>query len=234
MRNILKQIFLFAALSASDIPFKSGEKLYYIAEWNGVKVGKAELSIALIEKINNKNVYHIIFSTETSGWARRLFKIKDKIEVWIDEKEFYTYRLKKNIQQLAFRENIDVFFDYKKGIAKTNNKEIKINFKARDPYSMFYYLRTLELKNNDPMTFSSYEGKKIVKYNLMMTGKEKIRSPFGKISCKVIRPFNQNGVLFKNKGAMQIWISDDKQRFPIKIELKMKFGRMTLLLRKTS
>jgi hypothetical protein len=99
---------------------------------------------------------------------------------------------------------------------------------------MFYYLRTIPLKEKEIMSFTSFEGKKIVHYNLQMTGKEIINSPVGTFVCKVIRPFRKGKKLFKNQGDMQIWISDDAKRLPVKIQIKMKFGSMTLLLKKIS
>jgi hypothetical protein len=99
---------------------------------------------------------------------------------------------------------------------------------------MFYYLRTIPLKEKEIMSFTSFEGRKIVHYNLQMTGKEIINSPVGTFLCKVIRPFRKGKNLFKNQGDMQIWISDDAKKLPVKIRIKMKFGSMTLLLKKIS
>ena len=125
-------------------------------------------------------------------------------------------------------------FDYQKSIAKTKTKEISIDFMARDSFSMFYYLRTIPLNNNEVMSFSSYEGRRIVHYNLQMTGTEIVRTNIGTFKCKVIRPYREGKNLFKNQGDMQIWISDDSKRLPIKIQIKMKYGSMTLLLKSVS
>jgi hypothetical protein len=126
---------------------------------------------------------------------------------------------------------VDVKFDYVNSIAITETKEVPIDFKARDPFSMFYYLRTITLEENVVMNFSAYEGKRIIDYNLQMTGSEMIKSPLGEFKCKIIKPFRNGKNLFKNSGDMRIWISDDKQRLPVKIQIKMKVGTMTLLLK---
>ena len=93
------------------------------------------------------------------------------------------------------------------------------------------YLRTVTLKENVVMNFSAYEGKKIINYNLQMTGIETINSPLGEFKCKIIKPFRDGKNLLKNSGDMRIWISDDRQRLPVKIQIKMKVGTMTLLLK---
>ena len=225
--------FLFDILKA-ETPFKIGESLKYSADFNLIRVGQAELYVTGLEKINNLETYHVTFSANTTGLADQLFKIRDQIDIWMDKKDFFTHRLIKNINEGNYSNNVDVKFDYQKSIAKTNSKEVSIDFKARDSFSMFYYLRTIPLKKNEVMSFSSYEGKRIVHYNLQMTGTEIIRTNLGTFNCKVIRPYREGKNLFKNQGDMQIWISDDNKRLPIKIQIKMKYGSMTLLLKNVS
>ena len=99
---------------------------------------------------------------------------------------------------------------------------------------MFYYLRTFEIKPDKIMTFTSYEGKKIINYNLKMSGTEMIDSELGTFSSKVIRPFQKGKELFKNKGDMRIWISETKKRLPIKIQMKLQYGSITLLLKEVN
>ena len=231
MKIFLSTLMLHIFLYAGDPPFKTGELLKYSADWNGIKVGEAELFVAGIEETNEFDSFKITFTTKTSGFANRVFPIKDKIDVWIDKKNYFTHRLKKNINQATYREQIDVVFDYEQSTAKVEDKIIDIDFKARGPYSMFYYLRTFDIKPDKIMSFTSYEGKKIINYNLKMSGTEIVNSDLGRFSCKVIRPFQKGKELFKNKGDMRIWISETKKRLPVKIQMKIQYGSITLLLK---
>ena len=233
--NYKKYFFLFYLnFVVGQIPFKVGESLQYYAEFNLIRVGEAKLKISEIEKINNIDSYHVTYYAKTKGLADRLFKIRDKIDIWIDKEEFFTHQLIKDINQGNYKNKINVKFDYKKSIATTSNEEVPIDFKARDSFSLFYYLRTIPLKENEIMSFSSFEGKRVVDYKLQIKGKETIRTEIGNYICTVIRPFQEGKNLFKNQGDIQIWISDDQNRLPVKIQIKMKFGSMTLLLKKVS
>jgi hypothetical protein len=58
-----------------------------------------------------------------------------------------------------------------------------------------------------------------------------INSDLGSFSCKVIRPFQKGKELFRNKGDMRIWISENEKRLPIKIQMKIQYGSITLLLK---
>ena len=234
MKRVILPLLILSISLAKEVPFKPGESLKYSAEFNLIPVGQAELYVSGIEQIHGKDTYHVSFSAQTKGLANQLFKIRDQIDIWMDSEKFFTHRLKKNIQEGSYKKSVDITFDYDKGIARTKTNEVEIDFEARDPFSMFYYLRTIPLKEKEIMSFTSFEGQKIVHYNLQMTGKEIINSPVGTFVCKVIRPFRKGKKLFKNQGDMQIWISDDAKRLPVKIQIKMKFGSMTLLLKKIS
>ena len=211
MKKVILYLLILSISLAKEVPFKPGESLKYSAEFNLIPVGQAELYVSGIEQIHGKDAYHVSFSAQTKGLANQLFKIRDQIDIWMDSEKFFTHRLKKNIQEGSYKKSVDITFDYGKGIARTKTNEVEIDFEARDPFSMFYYLRTIALVE-----------------------KEIINSPVGTFVCKVIRPFRKGKNLFKNQGDMQIWISDDAKRLPVKIQIKMKFGSMTLLLKKIS
>lgn len=230
MKKILFIVIFHATVFAINNPFKVGELLKYSAEWNGIKVGNAELFLSGTELFNDVETYQITFTTRTNGLANTLFPIRDRVDVWIDKKELFTHRIKKDINQSTYKEKIDVSFNYDELKALSNDKSVDIDFKARGPYSMFYFLRTIDLIPEKIMSFSSYEGKRIVNYNLKMTGTEIVDSGLGKFSCKVIKPFSEGKELFKNKGDMRIWISETKERLPIKIQIKIQYGSMTLTL----
>ena len=230
MKKILFIVIFHATIFAINNPFKVGELLKYSAEWNGIKVGNAELFLSGTELFNNVETYQITFTTRTNGLANTLFPIQDRVDVWIDKKELFTHRIKKDINQSTYKEKIDVSFNYDELKALSDDKSVDIDFKARGPYSMFYFLRTIDLIPEKIMSFSSYEGKRIVNYNLKMTGTEIVESGLGKFSCKVIKPFSEGKELFKNKGDMRIWISETKERLPIKIQIKIQYGSMTLTL----
>ena len=230
MKRILFIVIFHATVFAINNPFKVGELLKYSAEWNGIKVGNAELFLSGTELFNDVETYQITFTTRTNGLANTLFPIRDRVDVWIDKKELFTHRIKKDINQSTYKEKIDVSFNYDELKALSNDKSVDIDFKARGPYSMFYFLRTIDLIPEKIMSFSSYEGKRIVNYNLKMTGTEIVDSGLGKFSCKVIKPFSEGKELFKNKGDMRIWISETKERLPIKIQIKIQYGSMTLTL----
>ena len=169
------------------------------------------------------------FLANTEGLADRLFKIRDSIQLWIDEKEFYTHKVNKIINEGLYKKKSKITFNYDDSIAIINdNEKIKLTFRSWDPFSMFYYLRTISLINEKILSFDYFNGKKKIKYKLIVSGKEEIKSKIGTFNCYIVKPFHQGKSLLKNEGDMKIWISDSEKRLPIRIQIKMKFGSMKL------
>jgi hypothetical protein len=55
-------------------------------------------------------------------------------------------------------------------------------------------------------------------------GKEVINSKFGKIECMKFRPLVQSGRVFEEKGSVTLWVSDDKNRLPIRLQANILVG----------
>jgi len=231
MKSIRKIIIFILLISNGkpNPPFDINEKLEFSVNFNSINVGKAELNVNSLELINNKQTYLVSFLANTEGLADRLFKIRDSIELWIDEKEFYTHKVNKIINEGLYKKKTKITFNYDDSIAVINdNEKIKLPFRSWDPFSMFYYLRTIQLMNENILAFDYFNGKKKINYKLIVSGKEEIKSKIGSFNCYIVKPFHQGKSLLKNEGDMKIWISDSEKRLPIKIQIKMKFGSMKL------
>ena len=94
MKYFLSFILFFTISKCQEIPFKVGELLKYSAHFELIPVGEAELFFTGSEKFNDVDVYHVSWKAYTKGLARTIFKIQDKIDIWIDKKDFFTHRLK--------------------------------------------------------------------------------------------------------------------------------------------
>jgi hypothetical protein len=84
-------------------------------------------------------------------------------------------------------------------------------------------LRKELLNINDIYKYHIYNLGKIKKIDMKVVGQEMIKTSFGRFNTIVVSP-----VL--NNGDMKIWFTNDENRYPIKIELKINYGRLILIL----
>ena len=55
-------------------------------------------------------------------------------------------------------------------------------------------------------------------------GREDIKTKFGVVSAMIFRPLVQTGRVFKEEESLTIWISDDDNKFPIRIKANLLVG----------
>ena len=61
-------------------------------------------------------------------------------------------------------------------------------------------------------------------FKLKYLGKEIIESKFGDIECLKFIPIVQSGRIFKEQESITIWISNDKNRIPIRVQADVIVG----------
>jgi len=116
-------------ITAPKPKLRVGEKLTYKAEWMGMDVGFAVLSVDEIMELNGREVYHISAKAETISFAAKLFPVEDEISTYLDTKELYPIR-----------------FDKKQ---KEGKKQLALTFAARS-----FRFRSLSFSRFD-LSFSS-------------------------------------------------------------------------------
>ena len=122
----------------------------------------------------------------------------------------------------CIKKNHSAIFDINSKNIITKKKVIKID-KAHSPLSIIYSLRKELLNINDIYKYHIYNLGKIKKIDMKVVDQEIIKTSFGKFNTIVVSP-----VL--NNGDMKIWFTNDENRYPIKIELKINYGRLILIL----
>ncbi|NOZ04311.1 MAG: DUF3108 domain-containing protein [FCB group bacterium] len=229
---IFSLLFLLSTLVSQTVPFKVGEILEYSAHFNVIPAGTASLQVLSIDTVNGVPTFHVRFEAKTSAIADRLYKIRDRIDTWLDRKNLATHKQSKRIREGSYRRKFDTIIDYSQSIAVTNGDTLSITHPVRDPYSLFYYLRTIPLSEGTVIPFTTFDSNVLTNFHVIVGGKETIFVPAGTFTSLVVKPYREGGILFKNQGAMKIWFSDDARRLPVQIHVKMKYGSMLLRLKK--
>ncbi|MBU36708.1 MAG: hypothetical protein CMG29_05810 [Candidatus Marinimicrobia bacterium] len=222
---------LLSILFGQDLPFQIGEKLIYNAKFNIIPSGTASLEVVGHDTINGIRTFHARFKASTNPTLDRLYKLRDRVDIWMDETDLFTHQLKKNIREGNYHKKTLTTIHYESSLAIINADTVTISGPVRDPYSLFFYLRSIPLEVGQLMEFTSFENKKFTPFQLAVTGKETINTQAGHFNCIVVKPFRRGEALLKNEGDMQIWFSDDKKRLPIQIQIKLKFGSMHMKLK---
>ncbi|MGC8761428.1 MAG: DUF3108 domain-containing protein [Bryobacteraceae bacterium] len=78
------------------------------------------------------------------------------------------------------------------------------------------------------------DGKKAVMARVEALGRERVQTPVGEFRSIRYEAFLMSGVLYRRKGRLFVWISEDERRLPVQIRVQLPFyiGTVTLKLEK--
>ena len=63
-------------------------------------------------------------------------------------------------------------------------------------------------------------------FKLKFLGREVLDTKFGKVATLKFRPYVMAGRIFKEEEALTLWITDDKNKMPIRIKAELTVGSL--------
>ena len=81
--------------------------------------------------------------------------------------------------------------------------------------------------------FFFFEGE-VYNMRLKYRGKEVLKTKFGKINTFKITPQLPQNNFFQDEESVKLWVTDDANKIPVRAEVELKIGAITLDLRKYS
>lgn len=214
--------------------FKPGEVLKFRVHYGFIDAGVATLEVKEeMKKIGDRECYHVVGSGESVGAFDWFFKVRDRYESIIDKKAMIPWLFFRRVDEGGYKINQNVSFDHYRDSAKSDKKTIAIPEYSQDMISAFYYARTMNLshaKEGDVFPIPGYLDDEAVPLNFRFIGRETIRSKVGKIKCLKLRPMLQEGRVFKDNEDMTVWLSDDVNHVPVRIQTDVLVGSIKMEL----
>ncbi len=212
--------------------FRAGEFLKYRIHYGIIDAGEAVLEIKEeLKKFGGRDCFHMIGSGKSVGAFNWFFKVRDRYESVVDKEAMVPWLFIRRVNEGGYIINQNVSFNHYTDSAKSDKTTISIPDNTQDLISSFYYARTLDFsqaKEGDVFQITGYLDDAIIPLNLKFIGREKINSKKGKFNCIKLRPMLQEGRVFKDKEDMTIWVSDDKNKIPIRVQTNVLIGSIKM------
>jgi hypothetical protein len=213
--------------------FKEGEWFQLRLHYGVFNASYASFTLKR-DTLAGKPVFHAKGFGETTGLARWFFKVEDYYESFFDESTGLPYKFIRNINEGGYTKNVEIDFNHQLNTAKVLDKKkqdlktFSTKSNVHDLVSCFYYLRNhfpeTNLEINESLDINMFFDNENYVFKLKYLGKESIDSKFGKINCLKFRPMVQSGRVFKEQESLTLWISDDKNRLPIRFQADILIG----------
>ena len=215
-----------------NLLFGPGEKLTFKLKWMFITAGEAVLEVLPFETIDHVKSYHFVLTAKSSSFIDHFYKVRDRIDAYMNAEMTHSILYKKDQHEGKRIKDVVVKFDWERNEAiysnfKQKRKPIDILPGSFDPLSAFYYVRRIGFKENSIIERPVTDGKKCVIGKATVIRRETIQISSGTYDTYLIEPDLKHvgGVFEKSKDAkIQLWVTADKRRIPVKIKSKVVVG----------
>jgi len=237
----LLALLVFAPLaSPQNLPAK--ETLYYTVEWRLITAGKAKLEWTSEQRPRTGAQVHL--RLESVGLVSKFFKVEDDYSANLNA-ALCGQSLQMTTNEGSRLRETKVTFDSarrKAGYLERDRAknavlsahEIDMPPCVHDVVGGLYFLRTLNLEPGQSIEVPVSDGKKSVMAKVEAQQREDVKTPQGAFKTIRYEIYVFNDVLYRRPAHLYIWLTDDRRKLPVRVQVRMQFaiGTITLLLEK--
>src|SRR5690606_27485775 len=102
---------------------------------------------------------------------------------------------------------------------------------VQDVVSAMYYARNIDfskLRPDDKIPFFMFLDNEVYNMYIRYVGKEEIKTKYGKYRAIKIKPLLLKGQIFEGGEKMTVWVTDDKNHIPTRVESPLVAGKVKI------
>jgi len=201
-------------------------KVYYNLSALWIGAGEANFTTTLTQ-LNGADVYHIVGVGRTYDSYDWIFKVRDRYQTYLDAKTLKPLKFLRSVNEGGYKFTNDVIFDRAKNKAYSNHKAFSVPECVQDVLSAIYYARNIDYdqyKAGMKIPFSLFLDDEVYSLYIRYIGKERITTKYGTFNAIKIAPLLIKGTIFEGGEKMTIWVSDDRNHLPLRVNSPILVG----------
>lgn len=219
--------------------FPYAEALVYRVGWRMITAGRATLKFTR----GASDGWQLNLNLSSEGIVNQLYRVQDNYRLGVTDK-FCGTNVNFEEQEGKRHAISTIVFDYDKHKVSATSKDLVANAThkgeldipacAYDIAGALMTLRASQLQPGMKFTLPVTDGKKLANVRVEGLGKEKLTMKGVTYNTIRYETFVFNNVLYRRKGRLLIWVTDDAQRLPVQLRFVFSFplGDITLELEK--
>ena len=210
--------------------FQAGEVVTMKVFYNslGIYIGAGEASFTTtLERFNGKTVYHCVGDGKSYSFFDNFFRVRDRYETYIDTSTMLPLKFIRNVDEGGYKIYNNVTFNQSAGTAVSTNGVFKTPNCIQDVISAIYYARNINFDNykpGDKIPFDMFLDDEVYHLYVRYLGKETVKTRYGKFKAIKFKPLLIKGTMFKGGEKMTVWVSDDANHLPLRVESPISVG----------
>lgn len=213
--------------------FGLGEYLEFGVKYGMLPAGTAILKIPEIVQFDGKSCFKIVSIASSNNVVSVFYRVRDSVETLVDYDGIFSRKFHKKLSEGGYQIDRTTLFNQRLHLAVTDADTIPTYAFVQDALSSLYYIRTQELEPGKDVFVDNHTDRKNFPLKIIVYRRETVEVPAGKFECVVIEPIMRAEGIFKAKGRIWIWLSDDRYKLPVMMKTEVFFlGSVSAQLRK--
>jgi hypothetical protein len=224
-----------AAPVQAALPFGPGERLVYNVSWSVFPAGQVTAAVTKTAGKGGQDALEILTTAHSRGFVSLIFALNDTFRSIVNPQTLCSEEISKKINEGRRHKQTQIVFDSARRVAILDEKDLA---KPHDPskheesaipacvediVTGFYYLRRQPMRVGAQIHVPVNDGSKTHDVIAEVEARELVDTPLGKRMAFRVEP-RVFGNLYKKKGRMLIWFSDDSQKLPLRIKADLVVG----------
>jgi hypothetical protein len=214
--------------NAAEFLATDRETLIYRISMLGVPVGDAQM-----EAKQEKGEVWITLRIRSNPAISQLYPVDDSVETRHIGGNFILSRIRQREGSFIGDRGFTLFLRDKSvfWIDRVKNRSIQEplpNSSVVDILSGLYYLRNQPLEVGRPVVLQLFDSNHYAPTTVAVLRKERLTLPgFREVDTLVIQPQLTTEGIFRRTGDILIWLTDDVNKVPVKVETRVPLGKVT-------
>ena len=213
-------------------PSATAQTLHFIGEWRLLEAGRVQVQLGATGAR---------LGMQTVGLAERLYSVRNNYSVTYD-RALCASASREDLREGAKHRETTVTYaagkasrlerDMLKDGAVVSTREVEAPACVHDVLGALEKLRRSVTAPGQTLRLPVSDGKKSAGVEIQAQEKETVRTPAGVFQTVRHEAMLFNGVIFRRKARVFVWLTDDARRLPVQIRVQLPFylGTITLQL----
>ncbi len=203
--------------------FGLGERLEFSVKYGSISAGNAVMEISETTMVDNHPCYRVVSTANSNDFISLFYKVRDSVQTYLDVPGLFPHLFMKHLREGGYKNDRLTAFDQKNHLAITGKDTIPTYSFVQDPLSALYFVRTQELVPGKDISIDSHADRKNYPILIKVLKRDRVEVPAGKFDCVVVEPVMRAEGIFKAKGNIKIWLTDDEYKMPVMMKTEVYF-----------
>lgn len=222
--------------------FGPGEHLEYRVHYGFINAAEAVVDVSpTLYKVNERPCYRVNVDGRTVGAFDLVTRVRDTWRSYIDTSAILPQKFYSNIQENSYRKEENITFNHTANTVKAEERTERDIFKVPDNVhdfiSGYYFLRTIDfnrLSSGQVIEVPAFYDDTVYNMKVRYRGKDVVKTKHGKVNVIRLNPVLPQNKLFKEEESIRIYVSDDANKIPVKVEVDLFVGSMVMDLKRNN